>query len=387
MPGDRSRILFVSRSAPPGVSGSAHVLKALLEADGRGRLVAVGGRHFLGARRPAPWNLELLRSELDLFGRGARFTAPLRELLKPLITRRLRMLAEDPSIASILCVFPDAFYCEASMLAARQSGKPLDLWYHNTYADNRVGVAKRRADQLERQMMDAARRLFFISDALRDRFVEKYPEIAGRSFVLRHPIMPVKGQGAIPRGFGAHPVRALMMGNLNESNVDAATRMLRALGGRDDLRISLCTPVPRALLAARGVPLGGVEYLGYLSDDELAGMLASTDLFLLPHGLTGGYSPEEYRTIFPTRAAHYLAQGRPVLAHCPADSGLARYLLDNECAEVVEQASEQKIVAAFERLVRDPSRQIAMARRACTAAKAFAPDAVIGILIGTTPNE
>lgn len=375
------RTLFVSRSAPPGVSGSAHVLKALLDFDGGRRLAAVGGCGVFRKRRRTP-HLALLRSELSFFGRGARFLAPAREILKPMVARRLARMAADPSIASLLCVFPDAFYCEAALEASLRTGKPLDLWFHNTYADNRSGLAGIRADRLERRLVDSARRLFFISEALRERFTDKYPSIAGRSSVVRHPVAAAADRGQAPRGFRNAPVRALMMGNLNESNLDAAGRMLRALGGRADLEIALCTPVPRSLLAARGIRLDGVNYLGYVDDTEMARLLEDADLFLLPHGLTGGYSSAEYRTIFPTRAAHFLAQGRPILAHCPADSGLATYLRDKDCAMVVSSAEEVAVADAFEALLRDPARQLELAAHARHSSGDFAPQGVLATLTG-----
>ena len=372
-----AKTLIVSRSVPPGVSGSAHVLAALLAVDGGRSLIAVGGCSPTRKGVPDAANLHLLPTELSLFGRGARFLLPLKAMLTPYAARRIEALAAHERVERIVCVFPDGFYCSAALAAARRLRKPIDFWFHNTFADNRRGPAGWYARHLERSMLGAADRVFFISDALRDRFAAKYPSYAGSFHVLRHPVASVTDGSVAPRVFRSGVVKATLMGNINESNLDATARMLRALSRNPAVRIRMCTPVQRMLLAARGIDLQGVEYLGYLDDASLENLMEDTDLFLLPHGLTGGYSPEEYRTIFPTRAAHYLSRGRPILAHSPAGSGLTRFLTANECAVVVTAPSEEQIGSAFEQLVRDPALQEKVATNALRAARLFHPGEIL----------
>jgi len=367
------RVLYVSRSAPPGVSGSAHVLQGLLAADTGQRLVAAGAVSWW-SRPSLRQRVYLFPTELSFFGRGARFFAPLRQLLRRRLARRIEALARQQGIERIVCVFPDALYCAASLDAARALGKPVDFYFHNTYADNREGMARRYADRLEASMVEQAGRLLFISQALMDRFVDKYPGIAGKSVVAPHP---VPGLATVARPFRDGIVRATLMGNLNPSNSDAAGRLLRALSRHPAIDIRLCTPVPRMLLQARGMDLEGIRYLGYLPENEMTELLADTDLFLLPHGLAGGYSSHEYQTIFPTRAAHYLAQGRPILAHCPRDSGLERYLRRHDCAELVTEPDEAGIRQAFDRLLADTARQQLIAGNALAAAEGFRPGQVL----------
>lgn len=384
-PGDRVRsragkTLLISRSAPPGVSGSAHVLDALLDYDAEGNLLAVGGRSPRAAAAGKYPNLQLLPTELSIFGRGARFVAPVKALLGGRAARSIARIASRTDVDRLVCVFPDAFYCAAALRAARMTGKPVDFWFHNTYAANRSGIAGVYARRLEARIMTAAERVFFISDALRQEFASRYPAAAPRFGVLRHPVAGVDSGARTARGFSEAIVRATLIGNINESNIDATGRMLRALAGHPRIRIRMCTPVPRMLLAARGLDLANVDFRGYLPEAELARLMDETDLFLLPHGLTGGYSPEEYRTIFPTRAAHYLAHGRPILVHCPRESGLFDFLQAHDCAVTVNAAEEAQVVAGFEGLLGDVDLQMRIARNALRASTLFDPSRILATL-------
>ena len=234
---------------------------------------------------------------------------------------------------------------------------------------------------LEAVMIAKAERLLFISDALMAYYVSRYPGIEGKCEVVRHPVATA-ATSAMPRGFAGLPVRATLMGNFNHSNLDAAIRMVRVLARRDDIRIRLCTPVPKLLLMARGMDLSRVEFLGYVPEEQMPGILETTDMFLLPHGLGGAYSTQEYRTIFPTRTAYYLAQGRPILAHCPKGSGLAEFLTMHGCAQCVLEPDDAALASAFEALCADAGLQLKMAGKAIEAAKLFDPLSILLSLTG-----
>lgn len=375
------RVLYVSRSCPPGVSGSAHVLKEFLRVDEEKLLSVVGSREILSFDKSSTEHIVRLKTEISFFGRGARFFSWVRILLLPAAARRIARLAESQNVSRILCVFPDSFYCTASLFAAIKTGKPLHYYFHNTYAANRTGLVRYLAKYIEARMLAKAEKIYFISDALQAYFISLYPNYSDKLHVLHHPVDVVDSASLAPRGFLGSTIKALLMGNLNESNVDAANRMIRALGGRSDLVIRVCTPVPRALLIARGMNVSKIDYLGYVPESEMQGLLEETDLFLLPHGLHGKYSKHEYDTIFPTRSAYYMCHARPILAHCPKDSGLNKFLEVHECALIVNEANEQKIVESFEKLKGTPELQRKLAVNAKLASARFSPRLIFNKII------
>jgi hypothetical protein len=116
------------------------------------------------------------------------------------------------------------------------------------------------------------------------------------------------------------------------------------------------------------------------SDEVLQAKLRENDLLLLPHGLTGGLSPIEYRTIFPTKTIPYLISGRPILAHSPKNSFLTEWLRRHDCAELVENPDEAALHAAIERLSKDANRREQLVKNALAAAKLFHAPRVVAAL-------
>ena len=76
----------------------------------------------------------------------------------------------------------------------------------------------------------------------------------------------------------------------------------------------------------------------------------------------------EMATIFPTKLPEYLAQGRPILVHCPGDYFLARFMREHDCGWVVTERSEDALAAAL----RDMSTESETRRRRCRNALAAA---------------
>jgi len=75
--------------------------------------------------------------------------------------------------------------------------------------------------------------------------------------------------------------------------------------------------------------------------------LRESDILLLPHGFSGELSPEEYRTIFPTKIMEYLIAQRPILAHVAMGTYLHKFLLENGCALVVDKADVEVLKTAI----------------------------------------
>jgi len=144
-----------------------------------------------------------------------------------------------------------------------------------------------------------------------------------------------------------------LFGNFNQSNLDATRRFLAAVANRPEYDVDLYSDVPKILLAKRGVNLNIAKFRGSLSALPLAELqrrLREYDVLVLTHGFEGAYGDNEYRTIFPTRTIPMLLSGRPILLHSPPNTFLTEFAKSEGFAEVVDEASTDKIIDALERI-------------------------------------
>jgi len=114
--------------------------------------------------------------------------------------------------------------------------------------------------------------------------------------------------------------------------------------------------------------------------DEVQPYLREADIVVLPHGLSGGLSPEEYRTIFPTKTIQYLLRGRPILAHVPRSCYLTRFLNEHRCALVVDEPSVPALLTAIERLRSDAKLRADLVRNALGAVEMFRAPRIAALL-------
>src|SRR5258705_1331792 len=206
-----------------------------------------------------------------------------------------------------------------------------------------------------------------MSDGMVELFRERYPNLQCSALV--HSFnggLPVFSPPPVP----SSPLRIVLCGSIGEACRDATVRICDAIFQTDDVELTFLTGTPRTYLESLGFLRNGVRY-ETVAADQVVESLRESDIVVLPHGFTGGYSPEEYQTIFPTRTIEYLICGRPILSHSPSGCFLTRFLREHECAFVVEDPSPGQLRRAIETLRSDAALRTRLVRNALKAAEQF----------------
>lgn len=94
-----------------------------------------------------------------------------------------------------------------------------------------------------------------------------------------------------------------------------------------------------------------IHFHGWVSQDQLPGILAEADILFLPHSFNRT-TEAVVRTSLPTKTADYLASGRPILVLAPPYSSLNRYAKAHGFAEVVEQPAPDALAEGIMRIIR-----------------------------------
>jgi hypothetical protein len=368
------RVLLLSRSVPPAMSGAAAVVANLARQFSREEMVVAGERP--NGPATAEWRPEWPELVYVAEGwptelRGARWW---RRVQFPLLLLRCVRLVRKHACTAIVVVYPKAEFLLAAYLTAVWTGARLFPYFHNTYVENTQRIGIRFARWLQGRVFRKAAHVFVMSAGMLELYRERYPGLPCSALVHSFdgeipPFMPPPALRS--------PLRLMMAGNINESCREAAARVCQTVAGDPDISLAVLSATPRRVLEQAGVLRQGIEHE---TPAALGPRLQEGDILVLPHGFTGGYSQEEYRTIFPTRTIDYLLSGRPILAHAPADSYLARFLREQDCALIVDEPSVEALQRGIRRLRVDGGLRSRLVRNALRAAQLFRGPAVAGTL-------
>jgi glycosyltransferase involved in cell wall biosynthesis len=190
---------------------------------------------------------------------------------------------------------------------------------------------------------------------------------AVRVAVVRNPVADIVGPPEV-RAVSLLPGSGLpivYMGSVYHAQADAFRNLvsaMNAMGGEFHLHVF----TSQAPSIVTGCGLGGAHLTrhDHVAAAEVSAVLAAASLLFLPLGFDTGI-PEVIRTASPAKLGDYLRSGRPILAHVPADSFVAHFCRQYDCAAVVDKPDVEALANAARRLARggpDVARLVANAR-------------------------
>jgi glycosyltransferase involved in cell wall biosynthesis len=362
-----SKILLISWTVPPETTGSAVIVGNLAKQFTADEMI-VAGEQPTGKPRltwESGWpRIVYISKGWPLMKRGGRWW---RRLQLPIMFIRSLRLALKHHCSAIVAVFPNAEFLLTGYLTAKCTGASFFPYFHNTWVENREGLVKRYARWLQSLVFAEAEHVFLMSEGMVELFRERYKGL--KCSALLHSFNERLSGVAAPPNSGS-PYRFTISGTISESCRDATVRVCEAIHSAQGTELVFLTGTARSYLEELGLLKNGTRY-DTVSRDELVDRLRESDIVVLPHGFTGEYSPEEYRTIFPTRTIEYLICGRPILAHTPPDAYLTRFLRAHDCALIVDQPSVPELIKAIERLRSDEALRSRLVPNALKAAEQF----------------
>jgi hypothetical protein len=361
------KILFMGCGAPPAVVSSAPVIINLAQQFTRDEMVVVGEKPY--GTPPFHWGegwpeLLYIQSVWPCTRHGLRWW---RTIQLPFALWKCLRVARRHRIRSILVIFPEERFLLMGYLTARLLKCRLFPYFHNTYLENRRGLARVFARWLQPRVFDYAEHVFMMSEGMSELYRERYPHL-GQSPLL-HSFNEPLPSGDVPPTIDS-PMKLAICGTVNESCKDAAIRLGEAVASSPDVRLSIYGPNDPNYLRSIGLLRDGMQ-CATVSREELLRNLRAADVLLLPHGLTGSYAAEEYRTMFPGKTIDYLMSGRPILAHTLSDCFLTRFLRRHDCALIVDQPDVQALRQALEQLRADYPLRRRLVENALKAARQF----------------
>jgi hypothetical protein len=214
-----------------------------------------------------------------------------------------------------------------------------------------------RLDRLSRRValrdfdhaLSLARRCAVISEAMRDEYSARYgvETVIMRQGVKREDRRPVATR---PNDNGR-----FVIGFCGTIYAVREWQALLSALERVDWHISGHEVVVRALttkMEGNTSRRANIEWLGWRPMPETIRLLSESDVNYLPYWFDDAHRTA-VRLCFPSKLSPYLASGRPVLFHGPADSSPVRFFEHYPVAACAHSLDEREIISALQRVTTD----------------------------------
>ncbi len=199
--------------------------------------------------------------------------------------------------------------------------------------------------------LGASEKVMVVSDGMMEQYGAKY---GAKCVIVRHALKQQPEAAVEPIGGDTeHPLRIGFAGTLyDHTQLNVLLHALNMLdweiAGR---RIVLRTIGNSFRFKGLNFPCN-IEALGWRSVDETYRLLEECALQYLPISFQG-YWKEFSQLSFPTKLSAYLANGRPVLVHGPADCSAGQFCNKTQIGIHCTSLDPKDMAAALQKLLRD----------------------------------
>jgi glycosyltransferase involved in cell wall biosynthesis len=361
-------VIVMARSFPPSIeAGGSVVLRNLFgRIDPRDFVVVAGN---LPPQDPVT-RLNVPTAVVDIF--PARYIySRFGFLFVPIVCMVAVLFALRYRPRHILALYPFDFFAIAAYWVACLLCLPYSIYLHDVWEEaQKSSIQKKIARLFEPRLVRQAKHVFVISDALREHFKKKY---GVECIVVRHPIpfhifLPkVRYDGASKNLY-----HIVYTGNVSQLNCDTVRNLIDS--GRHirdiPIQIDFCTAQTSAELARwLGITKKDRVTIQTVSSAEIPYIQQNADLLFV--GISFELNAMTANTVFPTKFTEYLCAGKPIIVHAPADSFLARFVREHECAYLVEKPDMERLCQAIVDLLSKPQLATHYARKAVETAQYF----------------
>ncbi len=366
---------IVSHVLPPSPSGQAVVLYRLLEGlppdryclisreryegDARGddASVRLPGRYHHLDPPPAPVGVR----RADLF--SVRLTADALAAARDR-ARQILHIARSEGCGLIVGCTGDLLDLPAAGLAGEWGGIPVVPYLFDDYVHQWTGPTRRAARRLEPAVFRRSRGAIAPNEFLQAEYARR----RGVGVALVRNPCPMPDLDALDREgpvFGDGGIHIVYTGAVYRAHYDAFRNLVAAmrLVGRPDARLHIFTAQSDAELAAAGICGPGIVRHPHIPQSEVPRVLRGATLLFLPLAFDSPI-PEAVRTSAPGKTGEYLAAGRPILVHAPADSFVSWYFRSNGCGAVADRADPGRLASAIGELLADGDLRSRISREA-----------------------
>jgi glycosyltransferase involved in cell wall biosynthesis len=260
-------------------------------------------------------------------------------------------VVRDEKCGLILACSGDIVDLPAGYLASLWSRCPFYAYIFDYYSHQWTQRLHRAlAQRVEPIVLKRAAGVIVPNEFLRDEYHRRYQV---EPTVIHNPCEVWHTECEFPWPASQGQIRIVYTGAVHHANDDAFRNLIAAIHllDRVDVELHLYTAQPPAELE-RAEIRGPVVRHNPLAPSHVSEVHRTADILFLPLAFNSAI-PEVIKTSAPGKMGEYLASGRPVLVHAPADSFVSWYFAEHHCGVVVDQSEPAMLAQAITRILAD----------------------------------
>ena len=383
-----AKFALISHILPPSPSGQAVMLYRILSAVNPETYYLIASKEIsspsghgadsyfhLSARHYSlpPESVMILP---DRF--GLRFLSAMISNFMRIRARRknvLNILRQEPDTKAIVACSGDLADIPSGFLASRKAHIPFFAYIFDDYVYQWRGEYRLLAKLLASFIFKHCAGIISANEFLCAEYQRRY----GVNCTLIHN--PYAANETTKELYAPWPAESgkimiIYTGAVYQVNHDCFRNLIQAMTALPEyhFELNIFTGQSREQLEILGIKGDQVFVYPHVSYDHIIEKQRQADILFLPLSFASPLH-EVIRTAAPGKMGEYLANGRPVLAHVPADSYVAYYFKKHQCGWVADQDNSNGIAKEFEKIITDPELRAKITGNACRQAQLdFSPE-------------
>ncbi len=368
------KFAFVSQGLPPSWSGQSVVIYRLLSGFRAEDYCLItqdygnAAEHRRQQEGKLPANYHYL-SRWFVIPKGQRFKLVLKVNIWLRALQIARIVRNERCEAIVACP-GDFFDIPAAYLASRLTKTGFYPYLLDYYSQQAAGFKSESfAKQIEATMLNGAAGVIvpneFMRDELRARFGVDSVVVRNSCDLTQYTELPEPDRN----GYG-NDFKIVYTGSIYNAHFDAFRNLIQGIKQleRGDVKLHLFTNQPKHELESIGIR-GPVVVHGSQPAAIIPRIQREADLLFLPLAFSSPF-PDLIRTSSPGKLGEYLAAGRPILVHAPADSFVSWYFRQHSCGLVVDETRPELLSQAINRILKEESLPRVLSNNALACAQA-----------------
>jgi hypothetical protein len=242
-------------------------------------------------------------------------------------------------LRAILAFYRDESSLLLGFILHQITGIPFYAYFFDVYLENYPsGIYGRLARWLQPRVFQKAAKIFVLTEAMQEFFLEKYKVDA---IILPHSNnrLPQKRTSSIDT---QAPFRIGYLGSINVDRIFSLKTLCDAIKKNEQFHLTYFSATSPEYLSRQGLLIDNSEIKFVASDNELLSELILCDLLFLPVMISNNNRERESQVItgFPTKAIEYLLCQKPILVHSSNHYWAAKFFKKFECGLVVDGGCE-----------------------------------------------